>query len=73
MIEHILKASLERDWIITIIYQGSSGISKRNIKVLEIQDKNIKAYCYLRKQIRYFNKDGILSAAYFKERLKAIS
>jgi len=72
MIEHILKASLERDWIITIIYQGISGISERNIKVLEIKDNKIKAYCYLRKQVRYFAVNNILSAAYLKQ-YKAIS
>ncbi len=64
VIEHILRASLERNSIITIIYSGGTGISERNIKVLEIQDDRIKAYCYLRKQVRYFKTDRILSAAY---------
>lgn len=73
MIEHILKASLERSWVITIIYSGSNGISKRNIKVLELQDDNIKAYCYLRKQIRYFKRENILSAAYLVKQYRAIS
>lgn len=50
MIEHMLKASLERGSIITIIYNGKSGMSERNIKVLEMQEGKIKAYCYLRKQ-----------------------
>lgn len=66
VIEHIIKTSQERSWIVKIIYSGSSGISERNIKVLEIQDNKIKAYCYLRKQVRYFKKDSILSAAYWE-------
>lgn len=73
MIEHILRASLERGRVITIIYLGSTGISERDIKVMELQDDRIKAYCYLRKQVRYFKLDSILSAAYQVERCKAIS
>ncbi|NLM43645.1 MAG: hypothetical protein GX201_06480 [Clostridiales bacterium] len=72
MVEHMLKASLERGRIITIIYSGESGISERNIKVLEIQDHKIKAYCYLRKQIRYFKFENILSAAYYNLRRSAV-
>jgi len=73
VIEHILRTSLERGWIITIIYSGSNGISERNIKVLELQDDSLKAYCYLRKQVRFFKMDSILSAAYQVERYRAIS
>ncbi|MCQ1531431.1 hypothetical protein [Lutispora saccharofermentans] len=72
MIEHVLKASLERGNIITIIYSGKSGMSERNIKVLEIQEDKIKAYCYLRKQVRYFKLGSILSAAYFNSRKKVV-
>lgn len=73
MIDHILKASQERDLIITIIYSGSSGITERNIKVLEIHENRVKAYCYLRKQVRYFSRESILSAAYWYGKFKAIS
>lgn len=73
MIEHILRASLERSWMVTIIYSGDTGISERNIKVLEIYYDRVKAYCYLRKQVRYFKKDNILSAAYCAGQFKAIS
>jgi predicted DNA-binding transcriptional regulator YafY len=73
MIDHILKASEERDLIITIIYSGSSGITERNIKVLDIHENRVKAYCYLRKQIRYFNRESILSAAYWYGKFRAIS
>ena len=73
MIDHILRASMERSRIVTIIYSGSSKISERNIKVLEIQDDCVKAYCYLRKQVRYFKKENILSAAYSKGLYRAIS
>lgn len=72
MKEHILKASLERGRVITIIYNGESGISERNIKVLEIQDNKIKAYCYLRRQIRFFKIENILSADYYNFKRKAV-
>lgn len=72
MIEHVLKASLERGRVITIIYNGESGISERNIKVLEIQDNKVKAFCYLRRQIRYFKIENILSAEYYNFRKKAV-
>ena len=72
MVEHMLKASLERGSIITIIYNGKSGMSERNIQVLEMQEDKIKAYCYLRKQVRYFKLGSILSAAYYNSRKKAV-
>lgn len=65
MIEHILKASLERNMIITIIYQKGGEITIRNIKVLDLDKEHVKAYCYLRKEKRIFKKENILSAAFF--------
>jgi hypothetical protein len=67
LIDHFIKASLDRNCIITIMYQKGSEITHRNIKVLEIEGENIKAYCYLREQKRIFKRNNILAAAYFKE------
>jgi hypothetical protein len=64
MVEHILKASLYRDLIITIMYLKGTDITMRNIKVLELKNDKIKAYCYLRKETRIFKKESILSAAF---------
>jgi coproporphyrinogen III oxidase-like Fe-S oxidoreductase len=64
MVEHILKASLDRDLIITIMYLKGTEITMRNIKVLEIKEDRIQAYCYLRKEKRVFKKESILSAAF---------
>lgn len=64
MVDHILKASLDRDMIITIMYLKSSEITMRNIRVLEIKEDRIMAYCYLRKENRIFKKESILSAAF---------
>jgi len=66
MFEHILKASLERNLIITIVYLKGNEITMRNIRVLELKEDRIKAYCYLRKENRVFKKENILSAAFAK-------
>jgi predicted DNA-binding transcriptional regulator YafY len=69
MINHILKASLEQGAVISIIYAKDDVITKRNIKVLEINENSIKAYCYLRNQTRVFRLDNILAADYCKDRI----
>ena len=67
MIEHILNASLERNIIINIIYEHEGGVTQRDIKVFEMNEEYIKAYCYLRHEIRIFRRDSILSA-YWRQR-----
>lgn len=68
MVEHILKASLERNLVITIVYLKGNDITMRNIRVLELKDDKIKAYCYLRKENRVFKKENILSADFIKSK-----
>lgn len=70
MIDHILKASLEQGTVITIIYEKDKIITKRNIKVLEIGDTCIKAYCYWRRQIRVFSLVNILAAEFCRSNVK---
>jgi predicted DNA-binding transcriptional regulator YafY len=64
MVNYILQYSLEQDCVITIFYQKGSDITVRNIKVLDIRDGNVSAYCYLRKQLRVFKLENILSAGH---------
>lgn len=64
MINHILKASLERNRIISIVYQKENKITQRNIKVLKIEEGSVKAFCFLRSQQRSFKIDNILSASF---------
>jgi sarcosine oxidase delta subunit len=68
--DHVLKASLERGWIITIIYQKDDLITKRNIKVLSIKNNTIKAYCYLRQNVRVFQRENILAASFCNTKLE---
>lgn len=62
--EHVLRASLERNWIITIMYAKGEEITMRNIKVLQIEKDSIQAFCYLRGEQRKFKKENILSASF---------
>ncbi|MDW7668877.1 MAG: hypothetical protein SCJ93_08640 [Bacillota bacterium] len=67
MINYIIKKSLDEDRIIQIIYIKKDIITERKIKVKKIYPDKIKAYCYLRKEIRYFKKENILSAKIIKD------
>jgi predicted DNA-binding transcriptional regulator YafY len=66
MIDKVLEASAINNRAITIVYAADNTLTKRNIRVLEIREKEIQVYCYLRKQIRTFKKDNILAAEYAK-------
>lgn len=66
MINRVLKASIMNNRAITIVYASNNTLTKRMIKVLEIKEKEIQAYCYLRRQIRTFKINSILAAEYSK-------
>jgi predicted DNA-binding transcriptional regulator YafY len=70
MVNHILKASQERKCIVTIIYQKGKEITERNIQVIEIADNHVKAFCYLRNDLRLFKLSNILSATYLSTAYK---
>jgi predicted DNA-binding transcriptional regulator YafY len=53
---------MKRGDILEIIYQSKDGkFSQRNVRIVEVGETYIKAYCYTRKQTRIFTKDGILA------------
>ena len=64
MVDYYLKASLERSKLITIIYLKDNEITERNIKVFEINNGNVRAFCFLRNQNRVFKIENILSASF---------
>ena len=72
MINHIIKASIEREITISIMYQKGSEITQRKIRVLDIEGSSVKAFCYLRNQRRIFKLENILSAS-FVNKIEAIS
>lgn len=53
-----------------MMYMSNDGvISKRRIKVLQVNNENFQAYCYLRKAKRTFRIDNVLAMVplYVKE------
>lgn len=66
MIDYFLRASRDRNIIINIIYSSGNEITQRNIRVLDIRNGNVRAFCYLRDQIRLFKIESILSADFVR-------
>lgn len=54
--------SIEENMPLEMIYLSEDNqISQRKLLVKEINDEYIRAYCLLRKQVRTFKRDNILS------------
>ncbi len=65
----ILLRAVNSNNPIQMIYQSNEGtISQRIIKVLAVNNGQIKTYCYTRKQFRTFSLDNILSVAPLRQR-----
>lgn len=48
--------------VLEIIYQAKDGrFSQRHIRIIEVGETYVKAYCYARRQVRIFQKNGILA------------
>jgi predicted DNA-binding transcriptional regulator YafY len=58
----LLLRSIEENIPLEIIYLSQDQqISQRKLIVKEVNDEYIRAYCMLRKQIRTFRRENILS------------
>jgi predicted DNA-binding transcriptional regulator YafY len=58
----LLLRSIEENIPLEIIYLSQDKqISQRKLIVKEVNDEYIRAYCLLRKQIRTFRRENILS------------
>lgn len=65
----LIKMSYENQICIDMIYQSNEGkFTQRIIKVLQIEQDHIKAYCYFRKAERRFRISNILSVATLRSR-----
>jgi len=54
--------SMKYDELLDMIYIANNGvISKRRVKVIQIEEGTFRAYCYLRKSTRTFKVDNILA------------
>ncbi len=56
--------------IIFYIYSNNQ-VTERYIRVLEIKENSILAYCFYRKQVRTFNIKNILSAGKVRKKVGA--
>lgn len=62
MLSYILNTSKDKDCY--IIYMKGNEITQRKIRVIEVTEDYVRAWCYLRKGPRLFRKENILSASY---------
>lgn len=61
MRNNVIKA-IETNYVVDMIYLAKNGdVSKRRIKVLQIDGDLFRAYCYLRRSNRTFKIDNILA------------
>lgn len=66
-----LRMSLEEEKCIDMIYMNKRGeLTQRIIKVLEIHEHHIKAFCFMRKEKRTFRKENILSVFMIRSQRK---
>ena len=69
----LLYKSFDKKEKIMIYYMNSKGkVSQRIIRVVQLDDEKILAYCYYRKQVRSFKLDNILSCGGIKRRVEAL-
>jgi predicted DNA-binding transcriptional regulator YafY len=60
----LLRCQLNQEPV-EIMYLSNSGeVSQRTISIRDIQNSKIKAYCHLRKTLRVFNLENVLSINY---------
>jgi predicted DNA-binding transcriptional regulator YafY len=60
--EGLLVRSIEQHMPLEMIYLADNQeITQRTLIIKEVTDEYIKAYCLLRKQVRTFKPDNILS------------
>ena len=62
MVDTVLKQALKDGLPAIIIYQGEKEMTQRRIFVRSIDDESVTAYCMVKKGIRRFKKENILSA-----------
>jgi predicted DNA-binding transcriptional regulator YafY len=66
-LKQYLNLSIEKQVPIEIIYLSQRGeFSHRKVLVKKINGEKMRAYCYLRNQIRTFSLDRVLSASWSK-------
>lgn len=67
--EGLLNRALTEKQKLEMIYIDSEGnMSQRVVRIVDVRNDSILAYCYFRKEVRSFKRDNILSVGLFKDR-----
>ena len=61
-IRKVLSFAMAENRPVVIIYSGKDGISQRRIYIRKIDENGVTAYCTLKKGVRKFKIENILSA-----------
>ncbi len=65
----VLSRALRAKQKLDLIYVDSDGqVSQRVIRVLELREDEILAYCYTRRRVRTFKKANVLSLYPYQRR-----
>ncbi|WP_019377651.1 hypothetical protein [Virgibacillus halodenitrificans] len=68
----LLSRSISTKQKLIIFYIDSNNkVTERSIRVLQVHDDHILAYCYYRKKVRTFKLDNILSAGLTRKEVSA--
>jgi len=67
MVDQVLKKAEQTGSPVEIIYLGDKGITQRVIEVRQFKKDKVIAFCRLRREVRYFNIENILSASIYSE------
>lgn len=65
-----LKSMHDKEKIIIFYIDSTNQITQRTIRVLQLHDNHILAYCYYRKKVRMFKLENILSADKLRKKEK---
>ncbi len=70
MIGFLTNAMEQKKRIMIYYLDKDNNVTQRIIRVMQIEETKILAYCYYRKQVRRFMIDNILSFGIVKEEKK---
>ncbi|WP_040985557.1 hypothetical protein [Oceanobacillus jeddahense] len=71
MIGFLTNAKVGKEKIMIYYIDSKGEVSQRIIRVVEMDEKRVLAYCYYRKQVRSFKLENILSCGQVKRSVGA--
>ncbi|WP_404331263.1 WYL domain-containing protein [Mesobacillus maritimus] len=71
--QNILVRAIEQQQLVQIIYlDANQKITQRIVRPYEINEKHLKGFCFLRKQVRLFKLDDILAVSPLRQTNKRL-